>query len=190
AERFVADPFGPAGTRMYRTGDIVRQGPDGQLDYLGRSDDQVKINGLRIEPGEISAAMEQHPAVEQAVVTAHQDKDGRQRLVGYTLPSPSAAPGPDPEELRAFLSARLPEFLVPSVFLLLDRLPLTANGKLDKAALPAPPATAASDYRGPTTEAETTLAAIFADILGRDRVGVDDDFFMVGGDSIRSIQVV
>ncbi|QEV16164.1 non-ribosomal peptide synthetase [Streptomyces alboniger] len=190
AERFVADPFGPAGTRMYRTGDIVRRGADGQLDYLGRSDDQVKINGLRIEPGEITAAMEEHPGVQQAVATAYRGKDGRQRLVGYTVPALPGSRGPDAEDLRAFLSHRLPEFMVPSVFLVLDTLPLTANGKLDKAALPAPPATTASGYRAPRTEAETTLAAIFAEILGRDRVGVDDDFFVAGGDSIRSIQVV
>ncbi|MEV5511067.1 non-ribosomal peptide synthetase [Streptomyces orinoci] len=190
AERFVSDPFGPAGTRMYRTGDIVRQGADGQLDYLGRSDDQVKINGLRIEPGEITAAMEQHPGVGQAVVTAHRGKDGRQRLVGYAVPVPAGSPGPDADELRAFLSDRLPEFMVPAVFLPLDSLPLTANGKLDKAALPAPPTTAESSYRAPGTEAETKLAAIFAEVLGHDRVGIDDDFFAVGGDSIRSIQVV
>ncbi|WP_329619105.1 amino acid adenylation domain-containing protein [Streptomyces sp. NBC_01255] len=198
AERFVTDPYGPAGTRMYRTGDIVRQGADGQLDYLGRSDDQVKINGLRIEPGEITAVMQQHPGIGQAVVTAHRGKDGRQRLVGYAVPAPapagtpapSTSRGPDADDLRAFLSERLPEFMVPSVFLLLDTLPLTANGKLDKSALPAPPTTAATSYRAPQTEAETTLAAIFADILGRDRVGIDDDFFVAGGDSIRSIQVV
>ncbi|WP_371524556.1 amino acid adenylation domain-containing protein [Streptomyces sp. NBC_01283] len=190
AERFVADPFGPAGTRMYRTGDIVRRSADGQLDYLGRSDDQVKINGLRIEPGEITAAMEQHPGVGQAVATSYRGKDGRQRLVGYAVPATPGSRGPDADDLRAFLSQRLPEFMVPSVFLLLDSLPLTANGKLDKAALPAPPTTTASSYRAPETKAEKTLAAIFAEILGQDRVGVDDDFFVVGGDSIRSIQVV
>ncbi|MCX4904323.1 non-ribosomal peptide synthetase [Streptomyces sp. NBC_00878] len=196
AERFVTDPFGPAGTRMYRTGDIVRQGSDGQLDYLGRSDDQVKINGLRIEPREISAAMEQHPGVGQAVVTVHGGKDGRQRLVGYAVPAPAGTPAsaesrsPDADDLRAFLSERLPEFMVPSVFLLLDSLPLTANGKLDKSALPVPGTAAAGSYRAPETDAETTLATIFAEILGRDRVGVDDDFFVIGGDSIRSIQVV
>ncbi|MFI7394891.1 amino acid adenylation domain-containing protein [Streptomyces tendae] len=190
AERFVADPSGPAGTRMYRTGDIVRRGADGQLDYVGRSDDQIKINGLRIEPGEITAAMEQHPGVGQAVATAHRGEDGRRHLVGYAVPAPAGSRGPDADDLRAFLSERLPQFMVPSVFLLLDALPLTANGKLDKAALPAPATTQTGTYRAPGTEAETTLAAIFADILGQDRVGVDDDFFVAGGDSIRSIQVV
>ncbi|UFQ18667.1 MULTISPECIES: non-ribosomal peptide synthetase [Streptomyces] len=193
AERFVADPYGPAGTRMYRTGDIVRQGTDGQLDYLGRSDDQVKINGLRIEPGEIAATLARHPGVAQAVVTVHENKDGERRLVGYAVPVRAKATGPandvDADTLRTFLSERLPDFMVPSLCMLLDSLPLTPNGKLDKAALPEPEAVG-STYRAPRTDTEKALAAIYAEILEQDRVGVDDDFFAVGGDSIRSIQVV
>ncbi|MER5556994.1 amino acid adenylation domain-containing protein [Streptomyces sp. NPDC002506] len=190
AERFVADPYGPAGTRMYRTGDIVRQGADGQLDYLGRSDDQVKINGLRIEPGEIAATLGHHPGVAQAVVIVRENKEGERRLVGYAVPAPGdRGKGLDADALRAFLSERLPEFMVPSLFMLLDGLPLTPNGKLDKAALPEPEVTGGA-YQAPRTDAEKALAAIYAEILERDRVGIDDDFFALGGDSIRSIQVV
>ncbi|MFD7054933.1 amino acid adenylation domain-containing protein [Streptomyces mirabilis] len=200
AERFVADPYGPAGSRMYRTGDIVRQGADGQLDYLGRSDDQVKINGLRIEPGEIAATLTRHPGVAQAVVTVHDNKDGEKRLVGYAVPVQAGESGPDSrgaadgsgldaEELRTFLSERLPEFMVPSLLMPLDSLPLTPNGKLDKAALPEPEVTG-STYQAPRTDEEKTLAAIYAEVLEQDRVGIDDDFFAIGGDSIRSIQVV
>ncbi|WP_171064063.1 non-ribosomal peptide synthetase [Actinomadura soli] len=195
AERFVADPYGPAGTRMYRTGDIVRQGADGQLDYVGRGDDQVKINGMRIEPGEIAAALGRHPGVAQAVVTVHETKDGERRLVAYAVPAPAGGAGPegsgapDADGLRAFLSERLPDFMVPSLFMLLDALPLTPNGKLDKAALPEPEVTGGA-YRAPRTDDERALAAIYAEILEQDRVGIDDDFFAIGGDSIRSIQVV
>ncbi|WP_210589233.1 non-ribosomal peptide synthetase [Streptomyces sp. GESEQ-35] len=190
AERFVADPYGPAGSRMYRTGDIVRQGSDGQLDYLGRSDDQVKINGLRIEPGEITATLARHPGVAQAVVTVHQTKDGDRRLVAYAVPGGhSTDEAPDADGLRAFLSERLPEFMVPALFVLLDELPLTPNGKIDKAALPEPQFTA-STYRAPRTPQEQTLAAIYAEVLELEQVGIDDDFFAIGGDSIRSIQIV
>ncbi|MEV0321981.1 amino acid adenylation domain-containing protein [Streptomyces sp. NPDC050658] len=189
AERFVADPYGPPGARMYRTGDIVRQGADGQLDYVGRSDDQVKINGLRIEPGEIAATLGRHPGVAQAVVTVHENKDGDRRLVGYAVPVRDGGRAPDADDLRTFLTERLPEFMVPSLCMVLDSLPLTPNGKLDKAALPEPEATAGT-YRAPRTDAEKKLAAIYAEILEQDRVGVDDDFFALGGDSIRSIQVV
>ncbi|MFD8546328.1 amino acid adenylation domain-containing protein [Streptomyces sp. NPDC059649] len=190
AERFVADPYGPPGTRMYRTGDLVRQGTDGQLVYVGRSDDQVKINGLRIEPAEISAVLEQHPHVAQAVVIVREGKDGGPRLVGYAVPTPAAdGRTTDADELRTHLADRLPQFMVPAQLILLDSLPLTPNGKLDKAALPEPPAEE-SAYQAPRTDAEKTLAAIYADILHQDRVGIDADFFAIGGDSIRSIQVV
>ncbi|MCR8577388.1 non-ribosomal peptide synthetase [Streptomyces sp. Isolate_219] len=195
AERFVADPYGPAGARMYRTGDIVRRRADGQLDYLGRGDDQVKINGLRIEPDEIATVLTRHPDIAQAAVTVHRTKAGDPRLVGYAVPvrngetGPESGGGPGAEALRTFLSERLPAFMVPSVIMLLDGLPLTPNGKLDKAALPEPEITSGG-YRAPRTAEEKTLAGIYATILKRDRVGVDDDFFAIGGDSIRSIQVV
>ncbi|MFG2882787.1 amino acid adenylation domain-containing protein [Streptomyces sp. NPDC048297] len=205
AERFLPDPFGPAGSRMYRTGDLARWNREGRLEYVGRGDGQVKIRGLRIEPGEVEAALAAHPGVAQAVVSVHEHVGTRQ-LVGYVVPvgvianAPGSAEsigdlhvdltaGVSVPELRAFVSARLPEFMVPSAFVILDRLPLAPNGKLDRRALPAP-VFKNEAYRAPSTETEQVLAAVFAEVLGVDRVGVDDDFFVVGGDSIRSIQVV
>ncbi len=187
AERFVADPFGPAGDRMYRTGDLVRWNADHQLEYVGRGDSQVKVRGFRIEPGEVEAVLLAHPAVAQAVVVARTGRGTAKHLVGYVVP---AERGDDVErDLRRFAAGRLPEFMVPSVFVLLDRLPVDPNGKLDRAALPEPSFTGAV-YRSPRTSEELVLAAVYADVLGLERVGIDDDFFAVGGDSIRSIQVV
>ncbi|NEE41716.1 AMP-binding protein, partial [Streptomyces sp. SID7982] len=205
AERFVADPFGPAGARMYRTGDLARRGADGRLECVGRDDEQVKVRGFRIEPGEVESALTAHPAVTQALVTTCRH-EGRDHLVGYVVPAAGREPGPkavaslgdldidltatvSPRDLRTFVSARLPEFMVPSLFVLLDRLPLAPNGKLDRKALPAPEFTG-SAYRAPGTPGEEILARVYADVVGLDRVGVDDDFFALGGDSIRSIQVV
>ncbi|MFH9070596.1 non-ribosomal peptide synthetase [Streptomyces alboflavus] len=197
AERFVADPYGLAGARMYRTGDVVHRGADGQLTYLGRSDDQVKVRGLRIEPGEIEAVLAGHHGVARAVVVVRENR-GAAQLAGYVVPTGAQAAddedfditaGVSVRELRRFAAARLPEFMVPSSFTLLDELPLGPNGKLDRAALPAPDF-AGADYRAPGTETERVLAAVYAEVLGVERVGGDDDFFAVGGDSIRSIQVV
>ncbi len=204
AERFVACPFGPAGARLYRTGDLVRWDADGRLDYVGRADAQVKLRGLRIEPAEVEAVLAEHPGVARAVVLAREDASGYRRLVGYVVPAGGGVVGGDGAggvgdldyqagvsagELRRFAAARLPEFMVPSVFVVLDHLPLTANGKLDRAALPEPES-GGQEYRAPRGPAERALAEVFADVLGLGRVGVDDDFFTVGGDSIRSIQVV
>ncbi|MFH8797516.1 amino acid adenylation domain-containing protein [Streptomyces sp. NPDC017941] len=198
AERFVADPYGPAGSRMYRTGDLARWTSDGVLEYVGRDDAQVKVRGFRIEPGEIESALTRHRNVAQAVVTTRQ-VNGSTQLVGYVVPvgatesgatdSIDLTAGVSAKELRAFVGDRLPEFMVPAVFVLLDRLPLAPNGKLDRAALPEPEFTGGT-YRAPRTPAEEILAGVYAEVLGLDRVGVDDDFFAVGGDSIRSIQVV
>ncbi|MCR3750885.1 non-ribosomal peptide synthase/polyketide synthase [Lentzea californiensis] len=183
ADRFLADPFGGPGERMYRTGDRVRWLADGTLDYLGRTDDQVKIRGFRIEPGEVEAVLTQHPDVREAVVIARQD-DGHKRLVAYVT-------GADKADLRTWLAERLPEYLVPSAFVALDAIPLNANGKVDRRALPAPDLRAdVSAYRAPRTPAEELVCRIWADVLGVPRVGLDDNFFELGGDSILSIRVV
>ncbi len=191
AERFVADPFGPAGQRMYRTGDLARW-KGGVLDYAGRADDQVKVRGFRIEPAEVEAALTAHPGVAGAAVLVRE-----KRLIGYVVPTGSGITGTEADltagvtagELRTFASARLPEFMVPANFVVLDRFPLAPNGKLDRAALPDPEA-AVGEYRAPRSPVEDALARVYAEVLGVDRVGIDDDFFTAGGDSIRSIQVV
>ncbi|MEV6019610.1 amino acid adenylation domain-containing protein [Streptomyces sp. NPDC051997] len=195
AERFVACPFGPAGTRMYRTGDLARWDADGRLRYAGRADDQVKVNGIRVEPTEIETVLSQHPAVTQAVVTVCADHTGTRRLVGYVVQAGAAGADADINasvsvaDLRRFAARRLPDYMVPAQLVVLDRLPVGANGKLDRAALPAPQFTGAQ-YRAPRTETERVLAEVYADVLGAGQIGVDDDFFTGGGDSIRSIQVV
>ncbi|OBF89132.1 hypothetical protein A5790_20960 [Mycobacterium sp. 852002-51152_SCH6134967] len=184
ATRFIACPFGSPGGRMYRTGDLVRWGPGGQLQYLGRADEQVKIRGFRIELGEVQAALAACEGVDQAVVIAREDRTGDKRLVGYFTGTA------DPATARAALSERLPAYMVPSAIVLIDALPLTPNGKLDKRALPAPEYQAADRYRAPATPTEEILATIYAQVLGLERVGVDDSFFELGGDSILSMQVV
>ncbi|MBC2875431.1 MULTISPECIES: non-ribosomal peptide synthetase [Streptomyces] len=186
AGRFVADPFGPPGTRMYRTGDVVRWTADGQLDFTGRTDDQVKIRGFRVEPGETESALAAHPDVERAVVVVREDRPGVKRLYGYAVPAAGAEPAPG--ELRDFLAATLPAHMVPAGVAVVPELPLTAHGKLDRAALPVP-AAAGSGSRPPGTPREKLLCALIAELLGVDEVGPDDDFFALGGDSIVSIQL-
>lgn len=187
SERFVADPFGPAGSRLYRTGDLARWTADGRIDYLGRADDQVKIRGFRIEPAEIEAALASHPEAGQALVTVHQDGP-RKLLVAYVVPVPDSAP--DPALLRAHVAGRLPDHMVPAAVVVLERFPQLANGKLDRSALPAPDFSALSSGRAPATPVEELLCTVFAEVLGLERVGVDDDFFALGGDSIVAMQLV
>ncbi|MER8033008.1 non-ribosomal peptide synthase/polyketide synthase [Streptomyces bauhiniae] len=184
AERFVADPHAAKpGARMYRTGDLARWTPAGELEYLGRVDDQVKLRGFRIELGEIESALTAHAQVAQAVVVLRED-----RLVGYAVPAEGA--DPDPAELRAHTAVTLPGHMVPAAVVLLDTLPLTPNGKLDRRALPAPDFAAEVGGTRPRTEREETLCALVAEVLGLERVGVEDDFFSLGGDSIVAMQLV
>ncbi|HEV7515730.1 MAG TPA: amino acid adenylation domain-containing protein, partial [Thermoanaerobaculia bacterium] len=189
AERFVPDPWGEAGGRLYRTGDRVRHRPDGTLEFLGRTDHQVKIRGHRVEPDEIAAALAAHPAVREAVVIAREVKPGDRRLVAFVV-APAGMPGSG--ALREFLAERLPEPMLPSAFMALERIPLTPNGKVDRRALAAiEPSRSATeeDYVAPATPGEQALAEIWAEVLGVERVGARDDFFRLGGDSILTIQV-
>jgi aryl carrier-like protein len=195
AERFVPDPFssesGTPGARLYRSGDLARLLPSGDLEFLGRNDHQVKVRGVRLEPGEVEAALASFPGVREAVVMAREDRPGERRLVAwYTT---DRDPAPNVDELRRHLSASLPEAMVPSAFLRLPALPLTANGKLDRAALPAP-GNARPDlereFVAPRNSVESALAEIWAEVLGLDRIGVEDSFFALGGDSIRSVRVI
>ncbi|GGM17167.1 non-ribosomal peptide synthetase [Streptomyces fumigatiscleroticus] len=190
AARYLADPFGPPGGRMYRTGDIVRWSADGELHFVGRADDQIKIRGFRVEPAEIEARLTAHPAIAEAVVSASRHA-GRKRLVAHLVPASGAAV-PPAAELRDHLAAELPDYMVPAAFVPVPELPLTANGKVDRRRLPEPDLSAAAGtaYRAPRTEAERVLAGIWAELLGVERIGADDNFFMLGGDSIVSIQVV
>ncbi|MGW6642429.1 amino acid adenylation domain-containing protein, partial [Streptomyces iakyrus] len=192
AERFIADPITADGTRMYRSGDRARWLPNGQLDFVGRADSQVKVRGFRIEPGEIEAVLADHPQVRTAVVAAFGDEDDR-RLVAYLVPADQTAGMPSVAELRAYAGSRLPAFMIPSVFVELAALPLTPNGKLDRAALPDPEgagAGVAGEFVAPRSVVERVLAEVWAEVLGVERVGVEDNFFELGGDSIVSIRVV
>ncbi|MFI9722814.1 amino acid adenylation domain-containing protein [Streptomyces sp. NPDC052396] len=190
AERFLPDPFGPPGGRLYRTGDLARWDAQGNLHYLGRADQQLKIRGHRIEPGEIEAVLRRHPTVRDAVVIACETGPGDRELAAYVVPREGRSPSE--EELGEFLRATLPDYLCPSRIISLDAFPLTANGKLDRAALPGPsrqevPAEPAPDQR---TATEERLAALWAEVMKRDDIGLDTDFFEIGGHSLRATQIV
>ncbi|MBM4200177.1 MAG: AMP-binding protein, partial [Gammaproteobacteria bacterium] len=184
AERFLPDPFGPPGTRLYRTGDRVRQRSDGVIDFLGRTDQQLKLRGYRIEPGEIEAALCAAAGVSEAVVVLREEDTAGAQLVGYV-----GGEGLTPERLQAALREQLPAYLVPQRIVVLERLPRLASGKLDRRALPAPER-ASPETLAPRTPTEAQLAAIWQEVLGLDSVGVSDNFFELGGDSILSLQVV
>jgi len=196
AERFVPDPFGAPGTRMYRTGDLVRRRRDGDLQYLGRADQQVKIHGFRIELGEIEVVLERHPWVGEAAVVAREEAPGDPRLVAYVtlrdVPScavqPSAGSLP---ELRPYAARSLPEFMVPSAYVVLDALPRTAGGKLDRARLPPPaPPSTSGVYTAPRTPLEESLVGLWTALLLGGAPGVEDNFFALGGHSLLATQLL
>jgi amino acid adenylation domain-containing protein len=189
AERYLPDPLSLVpGARMYRTGDLGRARPDGEYDCLGRMDRQVKIRGFRVEPEEVEAALAAHPALAEAAVAARVDAAGETRLVAWTAPAGAASGA----ELRAFLKARLPDFMVPGAFVPLPALPRTPNGKVDRLALVAPEAFAREDeaYVAPRTPVEEILCTVWARVMGEPRIGVRDDFFALGGHSLRAVQIV
>jgi len=193
AERFVADPHaGETDSRMYRTGDLVRRNANGAIEFVGRVDKQLKLRGFRIEPSEIEAALTTIDTVGQAAVIARDDGPAGKQLVAYVVPSNGSAfdkSRPDETSLRETLARRLPEYMIPAAFVVLDALPLTPNGKLDWRALPAPER-AANDFRAPHMPHEQTIADIFADVLGLGQVGLDDDFFDLGGHSLLATRLV
>ncbi|WP_157663075.1 AMP-binding enzyme, partial [Prescottella equi] len=181
ADRFVANPFSDSGERMYRTGDLVTWTSSGELEYIGRTDFQVKLRGLRIELGEIETALLAQESIAQSVVLVRNDQ-----LVAYVVPVSGAAV--DEQAVKAVLAERLASYMVPQMFVVLDAFPLNASGKLDRKALPEP-VFEATVFRAPTTAAEEVVAGVFADVLGVDRVGLDDDFFALGGNSLVATQV-
>lgn len=199
AERFIPDPYSDKpGARLYRTGDLVRHRPDGNVEFLGRVDQQVKIRGFRIELDGIEAVLNQHPAVRQAVVLAREDTPGDKRLAAYIVPENEALEtsqegSPTERDLRAFLKERVPDYMVPSTFVSMDAFPVTSSGKIDRGALPAPEVghvETADGYVAPRTPIEEDLAKVWAEVLGRERVGIHDDFFELGGHSLLATQIV
>src|SRR5207302_4052286 len=185
ATRFVANPFGEPGSRLYRTGDLVCYQSDGNVEFIGRTDHQVKLRGFRIELGEVEAVLRTHPEVAECVVVPY-GRDDHRRLVAYVVSGGAS----DMESLRIHLRAQIPEYMVPSVFVQLPQLPLMANGKVDRKALPAPDVKKEKRYVAPVTETECTLALIWAEVLDIERVGLEDDFFDLGGHSLLGTQVL
>lgn len=192
AEKFIANPFEDAKSpRLYKTGDLARYLPNGDIEYLGRIDHQVKIRGFRVELGEIEAVLSQHPGIQNSVVVAHEDESGNQRLVGYVVPN-SKSETPKSNNLRDFLKQKLPDYMVPAVFVMLKALPLTSNGKVDRKALPAPEQVRPeleAKFVAPRTEVEQLVAEIWAEVLRLEKVGIYDNFFDLGGHSLLLTQV-
>lgn len=189
AERFVADPFTP-GARLYRSGDLARRNTDGDIEFIGRADEQVKIRGFRIELGEIGAAISVDPSVGQAVVVATDLPQLGKSLVGYVTPAGGGTETVDVERIRARVAAALPEYMTPAAYVVLDEIPITAHGKIDRDALPEPEIASAAEYREPTSETERRIAGLFSQLLGHERVGVDDSFFDLGGHSLVATKLV
>jgi amino acid adenylation domain-containing protein len=191
-EKFIPDPFsGTLGARLYRTGDLARHRPDGEIEFLGRVDEQVKIHGNRIELGEISATLHRHPAVRSSVVVVGEHASGERRLIAYVVPADGRRV--DTEQLRAHLAQHLPNYMIPAAFVYLEELPLTPNGKVDRAALPAPSAANTAkpaDSGRPGNELEQMLETVVAELLELDQVGVDENFFMLGGHSLLGAQLI
>jgi acyl carrier protein len=189
AERFLPDPFsGVSGARLYRSGDLARYRSDGTLEYLGRADDQVKIRGYRVELGEIEAAIAAERRVQACAVLAREDEPGNKHLVGYVVHRDGEVP--DTDELRGVLKETLPDYMIPAQFVYLDSLPLTPNGKVDRRALPAPADTGSGRGGPPQTETERVIAAIWSELLRKDGIGIDDDFFDLGGQSMTAVGLI
>ncbi len=192
AERFVPDPFHAAnGSRLYRTGDLARSLPDGQIAYVGRADEQIKIRGFRIEPNEIVSLLNSHPAVQASAVVAQEDSSGAKRLLAYVVTD--GASSPNASELRTLVLNQLPDYMLPSAFIKVDELPITANGKLDRDALPRADASNTlqeDEFVAPRTPLEERVTAIIASLLGLERVGVNENFFLIGGHSLLGTQLI
>jgi acyl-coenzyme A synthetase/AMP-(fatty) acid ligase/aryl carrier-like protein len=186
-ERFIANPYGERGGRMYRTGDVGRYLSDRNLEYLGRADEQVKIRGFRIELGEIESVLSDHGSVLQSVVVAREDEPGDKRLVAYVVPVAGAEI--DAQELRSHLGRNLPEYMVPSAFMELEQLPLSVSGKLDRKKLPAPE-WKSKEYEAPVGRTERAIAEVFTEVLKLERVGRQDNFFELGGHSLLAVRLV
>jgi amino acid adenylation domain-containing protein len=191
AARFVACPYGAPGRRMYRTGDVVRWNGDGQLEYIGRTDFQVKVRGFRIELGEVESALTAHPDVSNAVAVVREDRADDQRLIAYVVPGRTADPaGIDVDALTGLLRERLPQYMIPSAIVPMAKFPTAPSGKLDRAALPAPDYTAAATGQGPRNPKEEVLCRLFAELLGVEKVGIDAHFFDLGGHSLLATRLI
>ncbi|MFY1621555.1 amino acid adenylation domain-containing protein, partial [Micromonospora sp. WMMD736] len=189
AERFIADPFTP-GARLYRTGDLARRNAEGDIEFVGRADEQVKIRGFRIELGDVAAAISVDPSVGQAVVVVCELPALGRSLVGYVTPADGDRDSVDLDRIKARVAAALPEYMVPAGFVVLDEIPITTHGKIDRPALPVPEISSGTEFRAPTTESERRLAALFGELLSRDDVGADDSFFELGGHSLLATKLV